>query len=125
MYLFRTVDNITKCNVQGSSTSGSVETYYEDIYSLPGTLPTDIADQTPGVNQNVFPNPAQEYIFIPLTLTGNGNTTLRIFKLNGQLMDSKEIIGNVPSLRINVQSYPAGEYFYKYNNLSGKFVVTK
>ncbi len=60
----------------------------------------------------ISPNPSDGNVNIELNLVEKGNTTLKIFDLNGQLIDSREIsiIGNI-NIELNTQNYGNGLYF--------------
>jgi len=125
-YFFKTVDNVTKCCVSGYTISGSQITYYQDIYHLPGNLPVDVFNELPSTNeQTPFPNPTNTFIIIPFSLGVSENTVLNIFNQQGQLIDSRIISGNESSFRYDVHNLSPGFYFYQYNNVKEKFIVTR
>lgn len=124
--LFKTVNNETKCMVTGVTINGSQYTYYQDIYHLPGNLPVDVAILTStSEEQSPFPNPTNTYIIIPFSIKMSETAILNIFNQQGQIIDSKIITGNETSLRYDVQSLNPGLYFYQYNNVKAKFIVSK
>jgi len=124
--IFKTVDNVTKCNVIGYIISGSQMIYYQDIYHLPGNLPVDVYNDLPSTEeQTPFPNPANTYIIIPFSIGVSESAVLNIFNQQGQMIDSRIITGNEISLKYDVQSLSPGFYFYQYNNVKEKFIVTR
>jgi hypothetical protein len=124
LYFFKTVDNVTKCSVTGFTINGSVITYYQDIYHLPGNLPVDVNSELPIIDEQLpYPNPTASFIVIPLSLKENETSVLNIFNQNGQVMDSKTITGYENRFIYNVKSLSPGVYFYQYNKIHEKFIV--
>jgi hypothetical protein len=124
LFIFKTVDNVTKCSVTGFTINGSVITYYQDIYHLPGNLPVDVNTELPIINEQFpYPNPTNSFIVIPVTLKENETSIINIFNLNGQIIDSKALTGNEKQFIYNVKSLKPGVYFYQYNSTHEKFIV--
>lgn len=95
-----------------------------DIYSVPGSIPTGLSGKS-DYNANAFPNPASNCITLPYTLHPGNKATLKVFSADGRLMDQKEINAVFNSIQLNVDNYPPGLYFYDYNGISHKFIVSK
>jgi len=69
---------------------------------------------------NLFPNPANNYLNISIGKDMPANGTLRLFNLNGQLMQEKRLInatGTTVSLQVN--TYPAGVYMVRITSDNG------
>lgn len=126
LFIFKTVDNQTKCSVTGYTVSGSQITYYQDIYHLPGNLPVDVFNELLStIEQTPFPNPTNTFIIIPFSLEEKETTMLDIFNQNGQIIYSKKINRDEKSIKYDVSGLNPGLYFYQYNNVREKFIVTK
>lgn len=97
--------------------------YVNEIYTLPGSLPNNIAELKLSDIKSAFPNPAKTIITLPYVLENEQTSTIRIYKLNGQLVDSKQIDSNFDKILLNVESYQPGIYIYEYNGMSKKFIV--
>jgi len=70
---------------------------------------------------NLFPNPANNYLNISIGKDMPANGTLRLFNLNGQLMQEKKLTnatGTTVSLQVN--TYPAGVYLVRIISDNGK-----
>jgi hypothetical protein len=72
-----------------------------------------------------YPNPAKTTIVIPYNLKSGQLAILKIFNTNGQLVEEKKIDSVFDTLLLNVKNYNIGTYFYRYNNNTGKFIVSK
>jgi hypothetical protein len=97
--------------------------YVNEIYTLPGSLPNNIAELKLSDIKSAFPNPAKTIITLPYVLANEQTSTIRIYKLNGQFVDSKQIDSTFDKILLNVESYQPGIYIYEYNGISNKFVV--
>lgn len=99
-------------------------TYETDIYSLPGTAPVGIISQEYN-NSNIFPypNPANSTITLPYKLNQGETSVMRIYNLNGQLIENKQIDFIFDEILLNVSNYTKGVYFYEVNGKSNKFIV--
>jgi len=103
---------------------------YERIeyYSLPGTLPACYGGslRSSNIQSNsvfrVYPNPAKMDINIPYSLDTEGSVTLSIYTQNGALKEQRTISGT-GTARINTSRYAPGVYIYKYNDVSGQFII--
>lgn len=109
-------NGISKLMVRGFSSS--------DIYSVPGSIPTGFSGQSDNVSY-AFPNPASSYITLPYSLHPGEKATLKVLSADGRLMDQKEINAVFNSIQLNVDNYAPGLYFYDYDGVSRKFIVTK
>ena len=106
------------------NSSVTTQKYY-NIYSLggnynPGTMVTYTRK---GDYPNPYPNPTQNTITLPYTLHSNETTQLKVFNINGQLMETFNIGSDFDRILLNVNDYPKGTYIYTYNGVSKKFVV--
>jgi hypothetical protein len=95
----------------------------DEVYSLPGSLPTNISKSKYLNISKAYPNPSNTNICIPFTLKNGRSSVMRIYDLYGQLMDQKPIDSSFTQILLNVGSYPSGIYFYEYDGITDKFVV--
>lgn len=95
-----------------------------EIYALPGSLPNNIIE---GVSKSLvnppFPNPSSSVINLPYLLEQGQSSVMRIFNMNGQLIEIKNIDSTFDKIRLNIESYKSGIYIYEYNGVSNKFIV--
>lgn len=98
--------------------------YTDKVYSLPGELyvSNEQVDQ-PKINQSAYPNPASNRIILPYKLKPDEISTLHIYNLQGQIIESKTIHGSLDHLRIDVSNYFPGTYLYEYKGFVSSFVV--
>ena len=100
-------------------------TSYLNIYSLGGNYnPSTMATYTqPGGFTNPYPNPSRNTVTLPYTLQPGETSQLRVFNMNGQLLETFHIGSDFDKILLNVSNYPQGTYIYTYNGVSKKFVV--
>ncbi len=94
-----------------------------EFYSLTGSLPNNVPELKVRNIQTAFPNPSKTTINLPYSLENGQASTMRIYKINGQLKDQKQIGSTFDKIILNVDSYESGTYIYEYNGVSKKFVV--
>jgi hypothetical protein len=96
-----------------------------EIYSLPGTMPNNIENNfgKPTTFSPPYPNPSYSYINLPYKLEEGQTSVMRIFNMNGQLIEAKNIDATFNVIKLNVESYKSGVYIYEYNGVSNKFIV--
>jgi hypothetical protein len=96
-----------------------------DIYSLPGTIPNNIQENVGKSTsmQPPFPNPSHSIVNLPYKLEQGQSSKMRIFNINGQLIETKNIDATFNVIKLNVESYKSGTYIYEYNGISNKFIV--
>lgn len=100
-------------------------TSYLNIYSLGGNYnPSTMATYTqPAGFPNPYPNPSRKTVTLPYTLQPGETSQLRVFNMNGQLLETFHIGSDFDKILLNVSNYPKGTYIYTYNGVSKKFVV--
>ena len=96
------------------------ETY---IYSCPGNgeATTSVENVPAKVKRNAYPNPANELVTLPYE--ANGATSMKIYDMQGKLVERKFLDKNKQELQLNVKDYPRGMYFFEVNGESNSFVV--
>lgn len=104
-------------------TSNSNSQYINQIYSLPGSMPNYVSELKLSNIKSAYPNPAKTIITLPYILAIGQTSIIRIYKLNGQLVDQKQIDSTFDKILLNVESYQPGIYVYEYDGVSKKFIV--
>ena len=96
------------------------ETY---IYSCPGNgeTTTSVENVPAKVKHNAYPNPATDLVILPYE--ANGATSMKIYDMQGKLVERKFLDKNKQELQLNVKDYPSGMYFFEVNGESNSFVV--
>jgi len=97
--------------------------YISEIFSLPGSIPNNVSELNLPNVKPAYPNPAKTIIALPYILEKEQTSLIRIYKLNGQLIEQKLIDSTFDKLLLNVESYQSGVYLYEYNGISNKFIV--
>lgn len=100
-------------------------TYKTEIYSLPGTMSSSIAE-TENINKHFslpFPNPSNSFINLPYQLNQGQQSVMRIFNTQGQLIEIKQLDYEFDKIILNVSNYSKGIYFYEVNGISNTFIV--
>jgi len=98
-------------------------TYTTEIYSLPGTLPNSISEQGYNPLQPAYPNPAHTIITLPYQLKQGEFSTMNIYNINGQLVETKQLGCDFDKILLNVSNYTKGMYIYEVKGVSNKFIV--
>ena len=93
------------------------------IYSCPGNgeTSTSVENVSAKVKRNAYPNPATDLVTLPYD--ANGATSMKIYDLQGKLVERKFLDKNKQELQLNVKDYPSGMYFFEVNGESNSFVV--
>jgi hypothetical protein len=93
------------------------------IYSCPGNgeVTTSVEDVPAKVKRNAYPNPATEIVTLPYD--ANGATSMKIYDMQGKLVERKFLDKNKQELQLNVKNYPSGMYFFEVNGESNSFIV--
>ena len=93
------------------------------IYSCPGNgeISTSVENVPAKVKRNAYPNPANELVTLPYE--ANGATSMKIYDMQGKLVERKFLDKNKQELQLNVKDYPSGMYFFEVNGESNSFVV--
>jgi len=101
----------------------TTDSYTTEIYSIPGK----ISNIAPLIGNNIFqspyPNPANSIITLPYQLKQGEISTMRIYNMNGQLIETKQIDSAFDKILLNVSNYKRGMYLYEVNGESKRFIV--
>jgi len=109
--------------VYDTSTSPATLKYFTDIYSLPGSIPSSVKELSDGNLAPAFPNPSNSIVNLSVPKNIDSVTKMRIFNIEGKLIDEKQVDGLFENVILNVSSYPAGIYIYECNKVSNRFIV--
>ena len=93
------------------------------VYSCPGNgeTTTSVENVPAKVKRNAFPNPATDVVTLPYD--ANGATSMKIYDMQGKLVERKFLDKNKQELQLNVKDYPSGMYFFEVNGESNSFIV--
>jgi hypothetical protein len=97
--------------------------YATEIYSLPGTMLNVAPQMGNNIFQPPYPNPANSTITLPYQLKQGEISTMRIYNMNGQLIETKQIDSAFDKILLNVSNYRRGIYLYEVNGESKRFIV--
>ena len=103
-------------NFGTTGASAGEQTYYWDDMEFGNTI--NVTEIDPGINVSVFPNPAENTLYI------NSKTTLikiTVFNVVGKQI--KEFVNELNS--INVSELTTGVYIIKLTDINGKTVISK
>lgn len=97
--------------------------YYVHIYSCPGNgeTTTSVQNVPAKVKRNAYPNPATDLVTLPYD--ANGTTSMKIYDMQGKLVERKFLDKSKQELQLNVKNYPSGMYFFEVNGESNSFIV--
>ena len=93
------------------------------IYSCPGNgeATTSVENVPAKVKRNAYPNPASDLVILPYD--ANGATSMKIYDMQGKLVERKFLDKSKQELQLNVKDYPSGMYFFEVNGESNSFIV--
>ena len=93
------------------------------IYSCPGNgeATTSVENVPAKVKRNAYPNPATDLVTLPYD--ANGATSMKIYDMQGKLVERKFLDKSKQELQLNVKDYPSGMYFFEVNGESNSFIV--
>ena len=96
---------------------------YVRIYSCPGNgeTSTSVENVSAKVKRNAYPNPATDVVTLPYD--ANGATSMKIYDMQGKLVERKFLDKNKQELQLNVKNYTSGMYFFEVNGESNSFIV--
>jgi hypothetical protein len=97
--------------------------YETDVYSLPGSIASTKFIKS-GISEYLpYPNPTNTIIYLKFNLDQSEIENLQIYNSSGQIIETKKIGGAFDRIKLDVSSYPSGQYFYKYKTNTQKFIV--
>ena len=93
------------------------------IYSCPGNgeTTTSVENVPAKVKRNAYPNPATDLVTLPYD--ANDATSMKIYDMQGKLVERKFLDKSKQELQLNVKDYPTGMYFFEVNGESNSFIV--
>ena len=93
------------------------------IYSCPGNgeTTTSVENVPAKVKRNAYPNPASDLVTLPYEV--DGATSMKIYDMQGKLVERKFLDESKQELQLNVKDYPSGMYFFEVNGESNSFIV--
>ena len=96
---------------------------YVYVYSCPGNgeTSTSVENVPAKVKPNAYPNPATDLVTLPYD--ANGATSMKIYDMQGKLVERKFLDKSKQELQLNVKNYPTGMYFFEVNGESNSFIV--
>lgn len=106
----------------------TIEKYYEnngelqkktEVYSINGV--TNSPENIVETQSIPYPNPANEFINIPIEMNNNINY-VKIYDINGRLIETKIVNNSTDSFLLNVTNYPSGIYIYECNGNTNRFI---
>ena len=93
------------------------------VYSCPGNgeATTSVENVSAKVKRNAYPNPASDLVILPYEV--DGATSMKIYDMQGKLVERRFLDKNKQELQLNVKNYPSGMYFFEVNGESNSFIV--
>lgn len=104
--------------------NSSTITYSYSVYSCYGNYsPNNAIQSFSNIIATPYPNPAVNIINLPYKLMSGKTSVIKIYNMNGQMMDSYNIGSDFEAISIDVSRYAKGVYTYEYDGISNKFIV--
>ncbi len=91
------------------------------IYKIHPKEEVGIDENTYFAPSPAYPNPATDYLMVPVDLPLNAYLT--IYSIDGKQLDSHIVPANTKEYRLDLQSYAPGTYVYRLNGEAYKFTV--
>lgn len=101
-----------KYNLNGMQQSGSVLEI--DDMALMSDLTVGVHEIYNNSNFSVFPNPFQNEIFVNFNANATSNTTLKIYSIEGKLLQSKSFTANSGNNQVSMSTADLSAGFYEY-----------
>ena len=125
-YYLAQIGNQYKLMIEGwmpPTNDGDDYKKYTYIYSCPGDgeTTTSVENVPAKVKRNAYPNPASDLVTLPYD--ANGATSMKIYDMQGKLVERKFLDKNKQELQLNVKNYTSGMYFFEVNGESNSFIV--
>ena len=80
-----------------------------------------IEENTAFTTSLAYPNPASDYIMIPVNM--NVNAILAVYSIDGKMVDNIVVPAGTQEYRLDLQQYKPGTYVYRVNGSAAKFTV--
>ncbi|MDR0605331.1 MAG: T9SS type A sorting domain-containing protein [Bacteroidales bacterium] len=96
-----------------------------EIYSLPGSMSVKAIEvKEDGIEYpSPYPNPSNSIVHLPYQLKKGETSIMRIYNLQGQLLEQKQIDYSFHEILLDVSEYAKGVYIYEVNGISNRFIV--
>lgn len=94
-----------------------------EVYICQGNYNAVASFENENYTMQPYPNPTTTLINLPYHIDKGTVSTIKIYNINGQLVDSYNIGGDFEMITIDVNNYAKGVYVYEYNGISNRFVV--
>ena len=91
------------------------------VYRVYPSEQVGIEENTSFTTTPAYPNPATDYIMIPVDMSLNAY--LSIYNIDGKLVDNIVVPAGTKEYRLNLQGYAPGNYIYRLNGSAVKFTV--
>lgn len=125
--IYKTTNNQLKLSIgretKNNSTNPASLNESTDVYSLPGTLSSNVSLFGNDQKLFAFPNPAKSSINLPYKIEQNKNAVMSIFNINGQLIEKKLVDYQFDKIILDISTYSSGTYIYECNGISNQFIV--
>ncbi len=121
-YAYKTINNDVRFSVFKYVDYPNSD-YETDVYSLPGSIASARSLKSEACEYLPYPNPANTIIYLKYNLDQSEIENLQIYNSFGQIIETKKIGGAFNRIKLDISSYPSGQYFYNYKTNTQKFIV--
>ena len=97
--------------------------FYDSHAMVFQIYPKDLSidENTIEVSSPAYPNPASNYIMIPVDLPNSAS--VGVYSMDGKMVDNIVVPAGTKEYRLNLQQYAPGAYVYRLNGQTYKFTV--
>ena len=97
--------------------------YQTEVYVCQGNYSAVASFGEDDIMLRPYPNPTTTLVNLPYHIEKGTVSTINIYNVGGQLIESYNIGGDFERITIDVNNYAKGIYIYEYNGISNRFVV--
>lgn len=113
-----------RLNINKSSMGQNYQySYQTDVYICHGNYNAVSSFENDPPTMQPYPNPTTTLINIPYRIEKGTVSTINIYNINGQFIESYNIGSDFEMITIDVNNYTKGIYVYEYNGISNRFVI--
>ena len=109
----------TACVTSSTSTG---EACAEAVTIVTGELDTSTDDPASGLDIALYPNPAQDVVYLSLRELDRGAAVIRLMSVDGRELLTRELEEADASLTLNIAEVPAGIHFLEVQTETAKVV---
>ncbi len=105
-----------------SSSTSTEETCSEATTIINGEINTSTNDLANGLKVALYPNPAQDIVYLSLNDVDRGTATIRLLSVDGRILLSERLDEADATLTMDISAVPAGIHFLEVQTATAKVI---